>query len=212
MSPCWPAYIAAWVSGALSDAIILGLALPELAEDDGWGFSLVGVEALRLVLFTAASVHCLIVLGRDPKGGKEATVEETRGLLSSTHAPGADGTWISAPATETEYGSSAPSPGANDDNQEEEDEDDREIRVKQRKRLEEAGGWLGYLKTLLVFLPLILPYKHRPTQMWILVLILCIGAQRFLTYMVPRQFSILTEAVGRSTVTGTYASFSPVGA
>ncbi|QPH18245.1 hypothetical protein C2857_003243 [Epichloe festucae Fl1] len=199
VSPFWPAYIAAWVSGALSDAVILGLALSELAEDDGWGFSLVGVEALRFVLFTAASVHCFIVLGRDPKCEEEATVEETRGLLGSTAAPGADGTWTSAPTTE--YGS-APSPGANDDSQEEEDEDDKEIRAKQQKRLEEAGGWLGYLKTLMVFLPLILPYKHRPTQMWILVLILCIGAQRFLTYMVPRQFSILTEAVSRSTVTG----------
>ncbi|GAB0137285.1 hypothetical protein EsDP_00005557 [Epichloe bromicola] len=201
VSPFWPAYIAAWVSGALSDAVILGLTLSELAEDDGWGFSLVGVEALRLVLFSAASVHCFIVLGRDPKCEKGATAEETRGLLSSTPATGpADGrTWNSAPATE--YGS-APSPGANDDSGEDEDEDDKEIRAKQQKRLEEAGGWLGYLKTLMVFLPLILPYKHRPTQMWILVLILCIGAQRFLTYMVPRQFSILTEAVSRSTVTG----------
>ncbi|KAG5987866.1 hypothetical protein E4U54_004854 [Claviceps lovelessii] len=222
-SPCWPAYVLAWVSGAVFDAITLSLTAFSLSEKDWWGFILVGVQALRITLFVSASLHCLMVLvTRDP-GCEKGTAEERRSLLGGGGVAGtleADvGTWNSA--STTVYGS-VPDPGCRnnsgrndhddvdgdcDDNEEDEededeDEDDKEIKAKQRKRLEEAGGWLGYLKTLMVFLPVILPYRHRPTQLWILVLVLCIGAQRFLTYMVPRQFSILTEAVSSSVATG----------
>ncbi|KAG6025890.1 hypothetical protein E4U41_001406, partial [Claviceps citrina] len=212
-SPFWPAYILSWASGAVSDIILLALTAPGVAENDWWGYHLVGVQGLRIMLFVAACLHCLAVLRRGTRCEK-AAVEERSPLLGGGNGstPGAaDGTWNSA--STTEYGST-PSPGRNDDNNgndpeeegegegEGEDEDDKEIKAKQQRRLEEAGGWLGYLKTLMVFLPVILPRRHRPTQMWILVLAACIGARRFLTYMVPRQFGILTEAVSRSTVTG----------
>ncbi|KAG5926601.1 hypothetical protein E4U42_003136 [Claviceps africana] len=222
-SPCWPAYIVAWVSGAVFDALTLGLAAFDLAENDWWGFNLVGVQALRVMLFVAASLHCLAVMVQRNPACEKATAEETTSLLggvdSTAGTRGADtGTWSSA--STTRYGSTLHTDGRMDgggddvvgleeeggagdeDEDEDEDEDDKEIKAKQKKRLKEAGGWLGYLKTLMIFLPIILPYRHRPTQLWILVLALCIGAQRFLTYMVPRQFSILTEAVSRSATTG----------
>ncbi|KAG5932206.1 hypothetical protein E4U53_001436 [Claviceps sorghi] len=221
-SPFWPAYILAWISGAVFDAVTLGLAAFNLSENDWWGFNLVGLQALRVMLFVAASLHCLVVMVRRNPACEKVTAEETTSLLGGGGGVGgtastrgaATGTWSSAPTTG--YGSTPHTDGRNDgvgdavgdqraqgrEEDEDEDEDDKEIKAKQKKRLEEAGGWLGYLKTLMVFLPIILPYRHRPTQMWILVLALCIGAQRFLTYMVPRQFSILTEAVSRSATTG----------
>ncbi|KAG6123709.1 hypothetical protein E4U38_001078, partial [Claviceps purpurea] len=210
-SPFLPAYILAWALGAVFDAITLGLTSSTLAENDWWGFHLVGVQALRIMLFVAACLHCLVVLAKRDPSREKATVEETRSLLhggaTSAAAGGTtdDGPWTSAPTAE--YGSARVAGGTNDDGGDgndgsgEEDEEDKEIKSKQQKRLEEAGGWLGYLKTLTVFLPVILPYNHRPTQLWIIALMLCIGAQRFLTYMVPRQFSLLTEAVTQSTAT-----------
>ncbi|KAG6111446.1 hypothetical protein E4U13_004826 [Claviceps humidiphila] len=211
-SPFLPAYVLAWALGAVFDAITLGLTLSTLAENDWWGFHLVGVQAFRIMLFVAASLHCLVALAKRDPSREKATVEETRSLLHGGAASAAaggttdDGPWTAAPTAE--YGSARDTGGTNDDGGDgndgsgEEDEEDKEIKSKQQKRLEEAGGWLGYLKTLTVFLPVILPYNHRPTQLWIVALMLCIGAQRFLTYMVPRQFSLLTEAVTQSTGTG----------
>ncbi|KAK2612766.1 hypothetical protein QQS21_001217 [Conoideocrella luteorostrata] len=201
-SPCWPAYIMAWTAGGVFDAVILGLSVSELSANDSWNSGLVGLQVLRVILFAEAAIHCFVVLECDSKFGK-ATDDETRRLLNN-HTGDGD-CWNSA--STTEYGSVPVDANEDDDDDEADtegkgDEDNQEIKAQQKRRLEEAGGWLGYLGTLLVFLPVILPYKHRPTQAWILVLLLCIGAQRFLTYMVPQQFSILTEAIGTSVATG----------
>jgi hypothetical protein len=145
--------------------------------------------------FFLAAVFCFCVLKKDMTAEK-STDEETRSLLGSTNSD-----------SSTAYGSVP----CGDDDQENDDEcsdeeDDKEIKMLQKQRLEEAGGWLGYLKTLLVFLPIILPYKHRPTQMWIVVLGFCIVLQRGLTLLIPRQYGILTEAIGNMSGTGAFFS------
>jgi ABC-type transport system involved in Fe-S cluster assembly fused permease/ATPase subunit len=86
--------------------------------------------------------------------------------------------------------------GDDEDKDEDEDEDEKEIKALQKQRLEENGSWLGYLRGFLIFLPYILPYKDRYTQLWFAILILCVIMQRILTVMIPRQLGAITSALG----------------
>jgi hypothetical protein len=82
-----------------------------------------------------------------------------------------------------------------------EDEDD-EIKKLQKKRLQEQGGWWGYLKGFLIFLPHIWPYNDRGVQLWLLVMIVSIVIERFLTVLIPRQLGIITDALAGAHGTG----------
>lgn len=188
----------AWTAGGIFDAILLGISASELSANDAWGSSLVGLQGGRIVLFFFTAIWCYAVLKKDVKAEK-ATDEETRSLLGATADDGNS-------ASSTAYGSVPEANGDGDgsDTEGEDDEDDKEIKALQQKRLEESGGWLGYLKTLMVFMPFILPYSHRPTQLWIVVLGITIVLQRFLVVLIPTQYGILTEAIGEMAGTGTF--------
>ncbi|KHN98942.1 ABC transporter, transmembrane domain, type 1 [Metarhizium album ARSEF 1941] len=195
-TPHWPAYIIAWTAGGISDLILVAISASEFSASGAWASTLVGLQAVRVVIFFLAAIYCYSFLNKDVKTEKTNDVE-TRSLLGAVDD---DDSSVSS----TAYGSVH----ANHDHdgidvdEASDDEDDKEIKMLQKKRLEQAGGWLGYLTTLLVFLPIILPYKHRPTQMWIVALGICIVLQRILTLMIPRQYGILTEAIGNMSGTG----------
>lgn len=140
--------------------------------------------------------------------GREASDEETQSLLrhavspltetSSPHGAVYGSTHLSADENSQgqTHDESISSADSTDNEDEDEDEDDKEIKQLQQKRLQEKGGWLGYLQGFLIFLPYILPYKDRYTQFWIAVLVVCIAVERVLTVMIPRQLGFITEALG----------------
>lgn len=202
--PFWPAYIAAWTAGAVVDAVLLGLFSKSISLDSGWDIARLSVHAARAILFITAAVYALCSMQRDGKAEAGAD-EETRSLLGSTHSRTRNDP---DSASSTAYGSMPEDTGdegsdAGDGESDNDDDDgEREIKQAQQKRLEEQGGWLGYLRSLVIFLPYILPYKDRPTQLWLVVMAVCIAVDRVLTLMIPRQLGILTEALGNMAGTG----------
>ncbi|UNI16954.1 hypothetical protein JDV02_003336 [Purpureocillium takamizusanense] len=201
--PCWPAHLLAWTAGVVVDASLFGLSAGALSPASSWGIAVLCVHAIRVsVLLTATAYGCCSV--RSTEEGEPGTPEEARGLLSGN---GAVHDSDSRPET-TAYGSirnveapenTADNTGAPED---EDDEDDREMKDKQQKRVQESGGWLGYLRSFLVFLPFIIPYHHRPTQLWLVVSGLCMLVDRVLTLLIPRQLGILTESLGEMAGSG----------
>ncbi|PNY25294.1 Heavy metal tolerance protein [Tolypocladium capitatum] len=202
--PFWPAYIAAWTAGAVADAVLLRLSSKTISVEGAWDIARLSVHGLRSILFITAVVYGLCSIRRDNKSeAGPGAEEETQGLLGGTQsrtrndAPG----HASSPAA---YGS-VPDDGGDEGGQVgdgEGDDDEREIKEMQQQRLEEQGGWLGYLRSFVIFLPYILPYKDRPTQLWLLVTAVCIAVERVLTLMIPRQLGILIESLGKMADTG----------
>ena len=192
--PFWPAYIAAWAAGAIFDAVLLGLFFRNISVYTGWDIARLSTHVVRSVLFVAAMAYALYSIWRSSKAEVGAD-EEARSLLGSTHSRTRDDHSESS----TAYGSIPDNSGDEDSDADADDSDDdgeREIKEAQQKRLEEQGGWLGYLRSFFIFLPYILPYKDRPTQLWLLVMAICIAIERVLTLMIPRQLGILTESLG----------------
>ncbi|KAJ0120416.1 bc transporter [Diaporthe amygdali] len=84
--------------------------------------------------------------------------------------------------------------GSDDDN-DDDDDDAASIKRRRAKRLQETGGWLGYLKDFSLFLPYIIPKKDRKVQFSILLCIICLAGRRALNVLIPAQLGIVTNLV-----------------
>ncbi|CAH0026203.1 unnamed protein product [Clonostachys rhizophaga] len=204
-SPHWPTYILAWTSGALIDASIVALTTSkELALSSGYEIARLSLHTLRITVLLAGAVCSLCTIERHHGQDETGTEEETSNLLGTTQNRQARENDLESMS----YGSIPQvAEGENpevevEEDEAKEDEDVKEIKELQRKRLEEKGGWLGYLRSFIIFLPYLVPYNHRPTQGWVVVMILCMGTTRVLTLMIPRQLGILTESLGNMFGTG----------
>lgn len=201
-APCWPAHLLAWTAGIAVDAALFGLTARALSLDSPWDIATLCVHATRVFILLAAFIYgCCCV--RSSTTGESGTTEETRGLLSgNTTVHDSDS------SSATAYGSIPDAErGENEDTNEdasgdEDDDGEQEMKDMQQKRLEESGGWLGYLRSFLIFVPYIIPYRHRPTQLWLVVSGLCMLIDRALTLMIPRQLGILTESLGEMAGSG----------
>lgn len=72
-------------------------------------------------------------------------------------------------------------------------EDDAEIKRLRAERLEQTGGWWGYLKDFSIFIPYLIPRRDRKVQACIAVSILCLAGNRALNVLIPRQLGIVTD-------------------
>ncbi|KAF2026558.1 P-loop containing nucleoside triphosphate hydrolase protein [Setomelanomma holmii] len=70
---------------------------------------------------------------------------------------------------------------------------DKEIKEQQAKRLEEEGGWLGYLKSFTVFLPYLFPQDDWMVMGALLLRLLHMLQERVLNLLTPRQLGIITN-------------------
>lgn len=70
---------------------------------------------------------------------------------------------------------------------------DKEIKEQQAKRLEEEGGWLGYLKAFTVFLPYLFPKDDWMVMGALVVRLLHMLQERALNLLTPRQLGIITN-------------------
>ncbi|KAI4730674.1 hypothetical protein E4T49_01478 [Aureobasidium sp. EXF-10728] len=87
------------------------------------------------------------------------------------------------------------------------DEDDgpdqtKELREKQRKRLEECGSWMAYLKDFKMLAELAWPSGDRYAKTCLAILIVVILADRALNLLVPRQLGIITDKLSSVHETG----------
>ncbi|RGP73155.1 hypothetical protein FLONG3_6471 [Fusarium longipes] len=91
------------------------------------------------------------------------------------------------PPADTDYDSDAFSQGS------EEDDDVIYIKRERAKRLNEKGGWWGYLSDFSIFIPFLVPKKDRKVQLCILVCLICIVITRAFNVLVPRQLGIVAD-------------------
>ncbi|KAF2848655.1 ATP-binding cassette-type vacuolar membrane transporter-like protein Hmt1 [Plenodomus tracheiphilus IPT5] len=74
---------------------------------------------------------------------------------------------------------------------------DKELKEQQAKRLEEEGGWLGYLKGFTVFLPYLFPTDDWKVMGCLGIRLLHMIQERFLNLLTPRQLGIITDKIGK---------------
>jgi hypothetical protein len=82
-----------------------------------------------------------------------------------------------------------------DDDSDADSDDDPEMRKIRQKRLQETGGWWGYLKDFSIFLPYLIPRKDFKVQACLVVSLLCLICNRFLNILIPRQLGIITDQI-----------------
>lgn len=98
--------------------------------------------------------------------------------------------------TDTEVASQDTAGSCGDDSDDEDDEDDAASAKRRRaKRLQEAGGWIGYLKEFSIFIPYIIPKKDRKVQFSIFLCFACLAASRALHILIPVQLGVVTNLV-----------------
>jgi ABC-type transport system involved in Fe-S cluster assembly fused permease/ATPase subunit len=75
---------------------------------------------------------------------------------------------------------------------------DKDIKEQQAKRLEEEGGWFGYLKGFAVFLPYLFPKDDWKVMACLVLRLLHMLQERALNLLTPRQLGIITTKLQKS--------------
>lgn len=183
----WSGYIISLTTGAIIDATQLYLTPP---THNLWYAAQLCVYSARLLVVLVAIALILLQL---LKANTNQSSDETSSLVNgAAQVPVYSAINTADDELRDEHD------GEDDENSD--DEDDSEDEMKELKemrdnRILEQGGWIGYLRGFATFLPYILPYNDRPTQVWYIVSLLCLAAQRALTLFIPRQLAILIQAL-----------------
>jgi hypothetical protein len=201
-TPIWHPHLGCWALG-LGFEITL-CALFSTGKPNGeWAIKPeFALQVLRIACFLLLAVDGLF-LCLDRGDQEKTTDEESRPLLGE-QANGSAKAARSGP----DYGTTASDDSAADESGEDSDgedgpkDDNKEIKEKQRKRLEEEGGWWGYLKGFGIFVPYLWPSKDLKIQGCLLVMAIGLVAQRVLTVLTPRQVGILTDRITADAGTG----------
>ncbi len=82
---------------------------------------------------------------------------------------------------------------SSDDDEAEPTDMDKEIKDQQAKRLEEEGGWLGYLKGFAIFLPYLFPKNDWRVMGCLAIRLVHMLCSRALNLLTPRQLGIITD-------------------
>lgn len=188
--PLWhPQFGSCLVAAALEIPIAVLQALTEPSNDD-FAFSRVALHVARTLLLTGFCLSTGWYLLND-RLRKVNDEDDTEPLLSN----GAD-----ASNAKTNYGAVPENDEDFDDGDStdidsdmDEPEQIKELKMQQRKRLQESGSWLSFLKEYKIFIPMLLPSRDRFVQGCLAVIGLVLVAERFLNVLVPRQLGIITN-------------------
>lgn len=125
------------------------------------------------------------------KHAEKSTDEESQSLLPKP----ADG----AATQNGSAGYGAIEQTTSDDEEETPTDKDKELKEQQAKRLEEEGGWYGYLKSFAVFLPYVFPRDDWMVMGALGVRLVHMLAERALNLLTPRQLGIITNKLSENT-------------
>ncbi|CAD0045720.1 unnamed protein product, partial [Aureobasidium pullulans] len=187
----WYPYAAIWILGALLETCVL-LFNDSLKSGELYSSLDPALQISRIVclLILAGSGFCFSITCRL---FRQSVDEENQPLLSAHGRADAD------------YASVA-----SDDDQDRlimGDEDDgpnrtKELKEKQRKRLQECGSWMAYLRDFKLLAKLAWPSGNRSAKICLAILIVVILADRALNLLVPRQLGIITDKLSAVHETG----------
>ncbi|KAF2201929.1 ATP-binding cassette-type vacuolar membrane transporter-like protein Hmt1 [Delitschia confertaspora ATCC 74209] len=144
------------------------------------------LNAIRLAVTLGLVVDGFLILiqTRGEKGtdeeGQSLLGKPVNGTATAPTANGGDG-----------YGTIAQDPAS--DEEEEPEDRDKEIKEQQRKRLEEQGGWFGYIKGFAIFLPYLWPKDDWRIMACLAIRCLDVVQGRILNLLTPRQVGIITD-------------------
>ncbi|CAD0108296.1 unnamed protein product, partial [Aureobasidium uvarum] len=188
----WHPYLTTWIIGALSETCVL---LVEHFSRPGKSY--LGVEAI----LQTGRISCLLVLV-----GSVACFSVRR-KLSQHRADEEHRPLLGTGGRMHEDYASIESEDEDDDLLTVTDEDDgpdqtKELKAKQKKRLQECGSWMAYLKDFKMLAKLAWPSGDRYAKICLAILIVVILTDRALNLLVPRQLGIITDKLSSVHETG----------
>ncbi|KAK2012462.1 ABC transporter [Colletotrichum eremochloae] len=74
-------------------------------------------------------------------------------------------------------------------------DDDASMKRLRAKKLQEKGGWWGYLKDFAIFIPFLIPKNDRKVQFSIFLCLLSLAGRRATNILIPRQLGIVTDLI-----------------
>lgn len=159
-------------------------------------------EAVVNICFRAARLLSILLLvsadvSRWISSRPRLDTEESQPLLRAQPGVGENG-YGSVPYrddTDTEVDSQETASNCSDDSDDDDDDDAASIKRRRAQRLQETGGWLGYLKDFSIFIPFIIPKKDRKVQFCILLTLVCLAGRRALNILIPAQLGIVTNMI-----------------
>jgi ABC-type transport system involved in Fe-S cluster assembly fused permease/ATPase subunit len=147
------------------------------------------IDCIRAVASLLIMLDAFIILVI--KQAEISTDEEQQSLLGKPvkHSP--------AQNTNGTYGAISQEISSDGDGAESED-DDKDVKNAQAKRLEEEGGWIGYLKGFAIFLPYLFPKDDWKVMACLGLRLVHMIQERFLNLLTPRQLGIITTKLQHS--------------
>lgn len=189
----WHPYFGAFALQFVFETVICLLRGFSLPLDDRYSNIPLSITAARaFASFLLLIDSFLILVSKKGEKGKD----EEQPLLGA-QANGAATANGSATANGTAgYGSIEQTPT---DGSETDDEtptaQDKEIKEQQAKRLEEQGGWFGYLKSFMIFLPYLWPKDDWRIMLALFLRLIHLVQGRALNLLEPRQLGIITDKI-----------------
>ncbi|KAL6709915.1 hypothetical protein ACN47E_000700 [Coniothyrium glycines] len=180
----WQAYFGAFVihfAFETTTCLMTGFSTPVGESRSSLPLVIGCIRALTSLLLMLDGFAMLIV-----KHVEKSSDEERQSLLAkpSDGATNANGN--------ASYGS-IPQDASSDDDEETPKDRDKEIKDQQAKRLEEEGGWFGYLKGFAVFLPYLFPTSDWQVMGCLVLRLLHMIQERVLNLLTPRQLGIIVD-------------------
>lgn len=151
------------------------------------------IDCIRAVASLVMLLDGFVILITKHTEQEQSSDEERQSLLGKQNGNGTT-------AGTAGYGSipQEESTTTSDDDEEATDHD-KDIKEQQAKRLEEEGGWYGYLKSFMVFLPYLFPINDWQVMGCLLLRLIYMLQERALNLLTPRQLGIITDKLNEGT-------------
>jgi len=190
----WHAYFGAFVlQFALETTTFLVTAFSTPPEDRKRNLPLiVGCARAAISLLLLLDAFVLLVT----KQAEASTDEERQSLLGEESNEQARNSVTKS--SNTSYGAISPMDSDDDMDTDDDDGDAEGIKAKQAKRLEEEGGWFGYLKGFAIFLPYLFPKDDWKVMACLGLRLIHMLQERVLNLLTPRQLGIITNKLQHS--------------
>jgi ABC-type transport system involved in Fe-S cluster assembly fused permease/ATPase subunit len=185
----WHAYFGAFVlqfAFETTTCLITAFSIPETSRQKNAPFVIDCVRAIASLVLLLDAFVILVT-----KQAEISTDEERQSLL------GKQANTAATPKGNAGYGT-IPTESASDGEEAAPKDDDKDIKAQQAKRLEEEGGWVGYLKGFAVFLPYLFPKDDWKVMACLCLRIVHMLQERVFNLLTPRQLGIITNKLQHS--------------
>lgn len=189
-TPVWYPFNIACTIAAILEIIISSLDARMLPARNDFAFCRLALQFTKSLLLTIFTV-CITCYAINDRRKSIVLESEIDPLLSSSGISENDEDFDDGGSSEVDSDSDEP-------------EQIKELKLQQKKRLEESGNWLNYLKDFKIFIPMLWPSRDRFIQACLLVIGLTLISERFLNVLVPRQLGIITDELTKGDGNGVF--------